>query len=161
MDDMSSMGNGMGNMHMQMVFYWGTDVTLLWSWWKTTNAGTYVASIFAVFVIGIINQLLSYFVKRPLPHKHHHHHNTKPMLEEDRNWKTHFKQFKTFVDSNRKFNVIAKPVIFMIQFTLSYFLMLIAMSFNGGIFIAVILGNVVGYTLFSLKRNVPPEDCCE
>eukprot|EP01027_Heterolobosea_sp_BB2_P002084 GEZU01003135.1.p1 GENE.GEZU01003135.1~~GEZU01003135.1.p1 ORF type:complete len:115 (-),score=26.79 GEZU01003135.1:137-481(-) len=61
----------------------------------------------------------------------------------------------------RQLLMATKPILFAIQMTLSYFLMLIAMTFNVGLFVCVIAGSVVGWSLFALRDNIPPpEDCC-
>jgi hypothetical protein len=35
------------------------------------------------------------------------------------------------------------------------------MTFNIGIFLAIVIGAVLGWSVFSLPQNVVPEDCCK
>ncbi len=46
-------------------------------------------------------------------------------------------------------------MIYFVTMGLSYLLMLIAMTFNGGLFIAVVLGLGVGYFIFGFTRKNP------
>ena len=47
-----------------------------------------------------------------------------------------------------------QTILHMLQVTLSYFLMLIFMTFNGWLCIAVVLGAGFGYFLFGWKRAI-------
>jgi len=56
---------------------------------------------------------------------------------------------------------LINTVIYMIQATISYFLMLAVMCFNGYVFISVILGLGVGYFFFGMRRpNGAGEEEC-
>jgi hypothetical protein len=65
---------------------------------------------------------------------------------------------------NEKLKVIAwyiiKPTVFLFQNALSYLLMLAVMTFNVGIFLAVIVGNTIGWAIFSMRSGITPEESC-
>jgi copper transporter 1 len=48
---------------------------------------------------------------------------------------------------------LINTLIFIVQAGISYLLMLAVMCFNGGIFIAIILGLGCGYFFFGLRRT--------
>lgn len=54
-----------------------------------------------------------------------------------------------------------KPIAYLIQLVLGYFLMLIIMSYNAGYFISIVTGTVLGWSVFSMSRNIEPENCCQ
>lgn len=51
-----------------------------------------------------------------------------------------------------------KPLIFAVQNTLSYLLMLVVMTFNVWLFAAVVAGNVIGWAIFNMTDGITP-DC--
>lgn len=59
----------------------------------------------------------------------------------------------------------ADTIMYAVQLTLGYFLMLIAMVYNVGLFVSVILGACVGYALFAIPRfpgqPVDADGCCD
>ena len=59
---------------------------------------------------------------------------------------------------------VVDTLLMMIQFTISYLLMLIAMTYNAGLFVAVVVGTGCGHFLFaSANANgeiTDKRDCC-
>ena len=53
-----------------------------------------------------------------------------------------------------------RAVLFFCQATLSYLLMLIAMSFNVGLFLAVLIGLTAGYYRSLLQLKMKADECC-
>ncbi|KAH6826345.1 copper transporter 5 [Perilla frutescens var. hirtella] len=126
---------------MHMTFYWGRSVTILFDSWKTDSWLSYFLSLFAVFLFAVFYQymeerrlrlkLLSVAKAAPPPSA-----TETPLLFHKlrrRKWARH--QF-------------AGAILFGVNSAIGYFLMLAVMSFNAGVFVAVVVGLAVGYLLF-------------
>ncbi|XWS72275.1 hypothetical protein CRYUN_Cryun02cG0026200 [Craigia yunnanensis] len=121
---------------MHMTLYWGKDVTLLIDSWKTDSWLGYFLTLLACFLFSSFYQYM-----------------------EDRRLR-----FRSLVSSNpsqpsstavvpllHKYRSSAKfatAVLFGINSAIGYLLMLAIMSFNGGVFLAIVLGLAVGYLFF-------------
>eukprot|EP01018_Ginkgo_biloba_P015558 Gb_28691 [translate_table: standard] len=120
---------------MHMTFYWGKQVTLLFDDWKTQTWLSYSLTLVAVFLFSVFHE---YIV----------------------NLRSRFNGVSTAKDpSDLRVPFLRKPsnaytskgvesVLFGLNAGLGYLLMLAVMSFNGGVFIAAILGFIVGYFIF-------------
>ncbi|KAH7519309.1 hypothetical protein FEM48_Zijuj08G0022400 [Ziziphus jujuba var. spinosa] len=127
-----------------MTFNWGKKVILLISSWKTHSWTGYLLTLLACFLFSAFYQYM-----------------------EDRRLR-----FKTLSSSSSSVNSsslsvgapllfklnrgrrglrharVATAVLFGVNSAIGYLLMLAIMSFNGGVFIAIVLGLSVGYFLF-------------
>ncbi|KAF8401108.1 hypothetical protein HHK36_014412 [Tetracentron sinense] len=124
---------------MHMTFYWGKQVTLLFDSWKTDSWTSYGLTLLACFIFSVFYQYM-----------------------EDR--RIRFKVVATGKPSQSsidtpllqrlgggRLSCLAKfstAVLFGINSAIGYLLMLAVMSFNGGVFVAVILGLAFGYLVF-------------
>lgn len=128
---------------MHMTFYWGTSVTILFDSWQTNSWLGYLLSLLAVFLFAAFYQyledrrlrlkLISAAKGSPSPPSSD---AAAPLLFpklRGRRWSPY--QF-------------AGAVLFGVNSAIGYFLMLAVMSFNAGVFIAVVVGLAVGYLLF-------------
>ncbi|OVA01400.1 Ctr copper transporter [Macleaya cordata] len=123
---------------MHMTFYWGKNVTLLLDSWRTDSWLSYGLTLLACFIFSVFYQYLEdrrlrlkiVANSKPSPPSM----NT-PLL------------FPARIGSNpvKKF---AMAMLFGVNSAIGYLLMLAVMSFNGGVFIAVILGLAFGYLFF-------------
>lgn len=123
---------------MHMTLYWGIKVTLLFDSWKTDSWFSYLLSLLACFLFSAFYQYLedrrirfkaiavSNPPQQPTP-------VNAPLLTPKRR------------ASSAKF---ATALLFGINSAVGYLLMLAIMSFNGGVFLAIVLGLTVGYVLF-------------
>lgn len=120
---------------MHMTFYWGTRVTILFDSWKTDSWPTYFISLLACFLFSLFYQYM-----------------------EDR--RIRFHQTAAAAAAAAPL-LLSKPaggkwtpsrfagaILFGVNSAIGYFLMLAIMSFNAGVFIAVVMGLGVGYLLF-------------
>ncbi|XP_073129400.1 copper transporter 5 [Henckelia pumila] len=117
---------------MHMTFYWGRKVTILFDFWKTDSWISYLLSLAACFLISLFYQYMEnrrlQFKKPPPPS------SSTPLISSKlKKW------------SPARF---AGAILFGLNSAIGYLLMLAIMSFNGGVFIAVVLGLGVGYLLF-------------
>lgn len=69
---------------------------------------------------------------------------------------------KTFKESALSKAHIVQSIMYLIQLTVSYLLMLVAMTFNLWLFIAIIAGAFCGYFTFGWvrQRTIDDADCC-
>ncbi|XP_072953573.1 copper transporter 5.1-like [Typha angustifolia] len=124
---------------MHMTFYWGKKVTILFDAWRTDSWPVYAVSLLALFLAAAFYQYM-----------------------EDRRirFKILAKAKPSFPPPSIEAPLLfpagsgwaparfAVAVLFGVNSAIGYLLMLAVMSFNGGVFVAVILGLAVGYLVF-------------
>ncbi|CAA0821281.1 Copper transporter 5 [Striga hermonthica] len=126
---------------MHMTFYWGKRVTILFDSWKTESWPAYFLSLLACLFIAVFYQ---YMEDRRLRFK---------MLPATR------KNLASNVPSGAAAPLLlskagwapsryAGAILFGVNSAIGYLLMLAIMSFNGGVFVAVVVGLGFGYFLF-------------
>eukprot|EP01056_Protomagalhaensia_sp_Gyna25_P003421 Protomagalhaensia_sp_Gyna_25__3420@NODE_308_length_3960_cov_111_493497_g239_i0_p4_GENE_NODE_308_length_3960_cov_111_493497_g239_i0NODE_308_length_3960_cov_111_493497_g239_i0_p4_ORF_typecomplete_len186_score19_39Ctr/PF04145_15/3_3e20LapA_dom/PF06305_11/4e03LapA_dom/PF06305_11/0_42_NODE_308_length_3960_cov_111_493497_g239_i016672224 len=102
---------------MQMTFVNNSRATLLWDWWSTSGPATYIPSLIALVLLGICTVYLK-AARMDLD----------PKIAALAPWKA----------------AVCRGVGAALSVTLDYLLMLCVMSFNVGVFVAVVLGIAVG-----------------
>ncbi|XP_042507008.1 copper transporter 5.1-like [Macadamia integrifolia] len=127
---------------MHMTFYWGKTVTLLFDSWKTDSWTSYALTLLAWFLFSVFYQYM-----------------------EDRRIR-----FKVFATSKNPINTpllvsrltgsgwsnparYAAAILFGINSAIGYLLMLAIMSFNAGVFLAIVLGLAFGYLIFRISDD--------
>lgn len=125
---------------MHMTFYWSKKVTLLIDSWKTDSWTSYALSLLACLVISVFYQFLEnrrirlklFAAGRPVPQE-----IQAPLLR------------RKLVGDRAKAGVrVAGAVLFGVSSAIGYLLMLAVMSFNGGVFVAIVVGLAIGYLFF-------------
>ncbi|PON41326.1 Ctr copper transporter [Parasponia andersonii] len=116
-----------------MTLYWGKEVTLLIGSWKTHSWISYLLTLLACFLISAFYQFLQ---DRRLRFK---------ALASSSATSIHAPLISTH---GRRARGFATALLFGLNSAIGYLLMLAVMSFNGGIFVAVILGLSLGYFMF-------------
>ncbi|KAI5682627.1 hypothetical protein M9H77_03855 [Catharanthus roseus] len=113
---------------LHMSFYWGKNAQVLFSGWPGNNSFMYGLAVTFVFFLAILVEFFS-----------------------------NINIVKQKPDSNRAAAVFFQMGIHSIRAGFAYLVMLSVMSFNGGVFIAAVVGHAVGYVLFGSpifkKRN--------
>uniref|UniRef100_A0A6N2LG69 Copper transport protein n=1 Tax=Salix viminalis TaxID=40686 RepID=A0A6N2LG69_SALVM len=132
---------------MHMTFYWSREVTILVNSWHTKTWLSYSLSLLACLLASIFYQYLENRRMRlktiaagsvkgkPSPSAT----TDEPLLQ-----KTGGGGGKVRWSAAR----VGETVLFGINSGIGYLLMLVVMSFNGGVFLAVVLGLAIGYLLF-------------
>jgi len=124
---------------MKMYFHHGMNDFLLFDSWVPCSTGRYVGALFAILVTGIVTGFLK---------------GVRARLEQ--RWMRELEQEPTvpagswgFLPSGRQrwMNLVRCCFVFVVV-TLDYALMLAAMTFNYGIFFAVVSGMAIGSLLF-------------
>ncbi|KAI3978437.1 hypothetical protein MKX01_006952 [Papaver californicum] len=123
---------------MHMTFYWGRKVTLLVDSWKTHTWTGYAFTLFICFLFSIFYQYMEdrrlrfKIISKPSSSSM----NT-PLLASS-------SRFHLGNNSAR----VSVSILFGVNSAIGYLLMLSIMTFNGGVFIAVVFGHTVGYIVF-------------
>ncbi|MCO5570180.1 hypothetical protein L7F22_023898 [Adiantum nelumboides] len=143
---------------MQMSFYWGKRATILFSGWKTSSVGNYVGSLLALLVIAFLYQYLERLTS-----------SASPLIPQPRRRPAGAaakmaQQSANYVNDDDAGNgsyrtplttKLLLTLLFGVRVGLAYLLMLAVMSFNAGVFIAVVLGFSVGFFVFRSDIHSP------
>lgn len=125
---------------MHMTFYWGKKVTILFDSWKTSSWTGYLLSLLALFLAAAFYQ---YMEDRRLRFKILS--KSKVALPPATGTPLLLPAYTSRFGQPAKY---ASAILFGINSAIGYMLMLAVMSFNAGVFIAVVVGLAVGYLLF-------------
>ncbi|KAL3633564.1 hypothetical protein CASFOL_022326 [Castilleja foliolosa] len=128
---------------MHMTFYWGKNVTILFDSWKTDSWTTYFLSLLACFLISAFYQ---YMEDRRVRLKHLTASKNKPAPPPSAASPLLFSK----IGGGGRWapSRYAGAILFGINSAIGYLLMLAIMSFNGGVFVAVVAGLGFGYLVF-------------
>ncbi|RAL37945.1 unnamed protein product [Cuscuta campestris] len=127
---------------MHMTFYWGKNVTVLFDFWKTDSWTSYALTLFVSFLFSVFYQ---YMEDRRLRFRIAGSSSSSGSDKENR--------AEAPLIRSAGFRRIAAArmtgaLLFGISSGVGYLLMLAIMSFNAGVFIAVVVGLAVGHLLF-------------
>ncbi|KAI3772208.1 hypothetical protein L6452_03389 [Arctium lappa] len=120
---------------MHMTFYWGRNVTLFIDSWNTNSWFTYFLTLIVCFLFSAFYQFME---DRRLRFK-----LLSSSITADNGAFLYTKLFSG--GSRAKF---VGSVLFGMTSVMNYLLMLAVMSFNGGVFMVIVVGLAVGYLLF-------------
>jgi copper transporter 1 len=143
--------SGMGHMMMQMVFHFGCEEQVLFSFWNFSSVEGLIGSMFGIFVMATLYEGLKYY-RECLFWKHYN-------KLQYRSVQVPPEKTPSESDPNNQPKMLSKHHFFqtflhVIQMILSYLLMLIFMTYNVWLCLAVILGATTGYFLFGWKKSV-------
>lgn len=130
---------------MHMTFYWSRSVTLLFDSWKTDSWLSYALTLLACFLFSAFYQYLEHKrIRLKLISS-----TSSPRLYPI---SVPLLQAKTpaAAAGGGKWSLLrfAGAALFCVNSAIGYMLMLAVMSFNGGVFVAVVVGLGFGYLLF-------------
>ncbi|KAL6846209.1 hypothetical protein ACP4OV_023657 [Aristida adscensionis] len=137
---------------MHMTFYWGKSATILFDGWRTTTWAGYLLSLLALLLAAAFYQYLEAFrirvklaasgaakpasIPPPAGSDADAAAARAPLLA------------SAAAAAGRWPARVAVAALFGVNSGLGYLLMLAVMSFNGGVFIAVVVGLAAGYLAF-------------
>ncbi|CAI0448597.1 unnamed protein product [Linum tenue] len=133
---------------MHMTLYWGIQVTLLLDSWKTDSLLSYLLTLLACFLFAAFYQ---YMEDRRIRLKASTSSSSSPPPPSPVNAPLLLP--KPATGPTR----LAGAILFGVNSAMGYLLMLAVMSFNGGVFLAIVLGLSLGYLLFRSGGNQEPE----
>lgn len=140
---------------MHMTLYWGKDVTLLIDSWKTDSWLSYFLTLLACFLFSSFYQ---YMEDRRLRFRSLASSNSNSNPSQPTSTSTATDSAAVpLLPKYRRSAKFASAVLFGINSAIGYLLMLAIMSFNGGVFLAIILGLSVGYLIFRFTDEETPK----
>lgn len=108
-------------MVMQMNFYWGKDVIILFQGWPSNNLAMYILALAFVFMLSAATEVLS------IPHV-----------------------FKSS-GSSPMIGLLIQATVYAVKMGLAYLVMLSVMSYNLGIFVVAVAGHGLGFLLIKIR----------
>lgn len=150
MHDMNKTNDMMHDMSMPMYFQFGVKVTVLFKEWKITTAGGMVASVFGVFLMGMLYEGLKYF-REYLFKQYVSSIQFSTVAITGENGRV------TQVHKVEKHKMLSwqhalQTSLHIVQIVVSYFLMLIFMTYNVWLCLGVVFGAGVGYFIFGWRK---------
>jgi solute carrier family 31 (copper transporter), member 1 len=136
---------------MQMVFEAGTQVTVLWEWWAVQTKAQYAFTFLTVALAGVLRRYLR---------KHAVARSKAPLSAGClAKWLVPAKPDEEALIKRQVWLIKALRGLELTAFhalsvTLANLLMLVAMTFNVGLFLAIILGESVGYFQFDVNETL-------
>jgi len=161
-------------MMMAMSFHGGCNEVILFDFWKISTVGGLVGSMIGCFLLGILYEGLKFYreflmakgFSSSVPYNNvmvsardseggseENSITSAPATPPRRN-SSAIKVLQTSMLSKTHF---LQTLLHLVQMTLSYFLMLVAMTYNTWLFGAVVAGAATGYFLFGWKKTVMME----
>lgn len=139
--DHSSMG-------MSMTFHFGVLEKVLFNEWQVDKVSTMVLSCVGIFFMAVIYEGIKYFRENLLWRTYNSLHYRAVNENAVPDGESH-KPPRMFSQKH-----VLQTGLHMVQLIVSYLLMLIFMTYNVWLCLAVILGSATGYFLFGWKRTV-------
>jgi len=162
--------HGLHDMMMAMSFHGGCNEVILFDFWSINSVGGLVGSMIGIFFLGILYEGLKFYREFLLGRQFSsvNYNNVVPVSEGDENSiASAAPESPSRSNTNTSVRVIQtnllsrghtiQTFLHLVQVILSYFLMLIAMTYNSWLFGAVIAGMATGYFLFGWKKTVMVE----
>ncbi|OQV15965.1 hypothetical protein BV898_09886 [Hypsibius exemplaris] len=174
-------GHGGGGGHMMsMAFHGGTDETVLFEGWKIETEGHMIWSCFGVFCFGLLFELIKSFRGFVLRKENFRNRRSRPsrpdilvlqqqQQQQEEDGKVRVATLNSrLIDKIVNRSHITQTLLNVLQFLVGYSLMLIFMTYNVWLCLAVTLGVGCGYFLFGWPHedSGPPVpdiangDCC-
>ncbi|KAK8396479.1 hypothetical protein O3P69_005494 [Scylla paramamosain] len=137
------------DMGMSMSFHFGYNETILFDWWKISNIGGLIGSMVGIFILAMMYEGLKYWRE----------HLFRKSLAAMQYCAKVEKGNVTEQDKPSQMNMLSvehgvQTLLHMVQMIVSYFLMLIFMTYNVWLCIATVLGAGLGYFLFGWRKSV-------
>lgn len=138
---------------MHMTFYWGTDATILFQSWKTSGPVSYAVALLLTVVLCVLHEALTSFRV-----------NFVVAVKADEGVNEESALLRIYGLRGRRRStarLVVGSCLYGLNAACSYVLMLIVMTFNLGLCLAVVAGHALGYQMFGYSRpGVSQADVC-
>jgi copper transporter 1 len=160
---------GLHDMMMAMTFHGGYQETILFDKWKTSTLGAFVASWFAIFFVAVLYEGLK-AVRHHLSRRDVCPECMENQIRRQALIRSDVGEHDRPIDNDTVLTVkpnhiqskrarllsiphIIQSVMHILQMAISYLLMLVAMTFNTYLFLAIVFGAGLGHFLFAWRRS--------
>ncbi|GAB2222871.1 hypothetical protein Droror1_Dr00017002 [Drosera rotundifolia] len=140
---------------MHMTFYWGKSVTVLFDFWRTSTWTDYALTLLACSLFSFFYQYLEHhriqLLNRTATSSSKTTDSTSltaPLIE----------GASVKLGGSVRVMRFSSAVLFGVNSAIGYMLMLAVMSFNGGVFVAIVVGLTVGHLVFRSAAAAGVED---
>lgn len=141
----------MDNMHMAMYFHTGFTETILFKDWAVSSVAGMVGSVVGVFFMAALYEALKYF-REHLFRLHFSSMSYSSVAVTGRDGRTLTEVHQIVRNRIVSWPHLLQTFLHMVQMVISYFLMLIFMTYNVWLCLGVILGAGFGYFIFGWKK---------
>ncbi|XP_003747130.1 high affinity copper uptake protein 1 [Galendromus occidentalis] len=148
--DQTSAGHVMGVPHaihipmMQMTFNFSDDVTLLFDWWHPKDVLGMLVSCAVIFAMAATLEMLRAFRDAMYVRSRQTGSSSSLISSSSMSWTS-----AIFAPCH-----ITQTILYFIQVVAGYMLMLLFMTFNGYVCIAIVLGATVGHFAFGWRKSM-------
>ncbi|KAA8905507.1 Ctr copper transporter family-domain-containing protein [Sphaerosporella brunnea] len=161
MDDAGSMdmnhGGGMSGhrCQMSMLFTWNTqDLCLVFRWWHVTSMLSLILSLLAVVALG-----MGYEYLRAVSRRYEARLEAEEVYTEQSSLLPGTLRANSTAQRRKRGN-IGKALLYGAQVFYSFFIMLLFMTYNGWVMIAVAVGAAAGYLVWGAEESAAKIVAC-
>jgi len=156
--------DGMDHMSMmKMYFHFGISETILFFGWQTSNVGQLIGSCLLLFVVALLYEGLKVFREELLLKAHlelHERNSPETIPTNDETGENGVGSDQVIIQSGpstaskmlNKWHFL-QSLLHIVQVTVSYMLMLVFMTYNVWLCLAVVLGAGAGYFFFGWRKQ--------
>jgi len=121
---------------MNMLFTWSCqDLCIVFRWWHITSTSSFVYSLFLISLLAMSYELVKALARR---------FDNKGRLEEE-DYLTRHGQGRLHYSKKEQ---VVRSLLYAVQLFIAFFNMLVFMTYNGWVMVAVTAGAGVGFYLF-------------
>lgn len=159
-------GHDMSMGHMSMAFHWGCDEVILFNQWKISTPSGLILSMVGIFFLAALYEGVKYYREYLFWKTYNElHYRSIPAqqrvssIEENRDTAKVVPVCDVLQKQPPAMLMLSVPhfvqtLLHVLQVTMSFLLMLVFMTYNVALCIAVVAGAAVGYFLFGWKKSV-------
>ncbi|KAL0276023.1 UNVERIFIED_CONTAM: hypothetical protein PYX00_003703 [Menopon gallinae] len=153
-DSEHSVSPACGEHGMSMSFHFGVDEVILFDQWHPTTVGGLVGSMFGIVLMAALYEGLKYYREYLFWKTYNDLQYTSMRMRGDKSTSSGTEESRIVRPTMWSWMHCYQTFLHMVQIVLSYFIMLIFMTYNVWLCIAVVIGAAIGYFLFGWKKSV-------